>query len=274
MSLREFARFLAAETGYEVSHESIRQYEDGLRVVPSVYLRALCQAAGASAQWLLIGRGPAPGGERSVAAPEAASLAGALGRLLGADPRRRGPPETRLHGWDPATRAPGRISPEALARREVAHAALVSRATAHLSWVADLLGDVAHVRYAADPDGVLLCADGDSTLSAAWSLAPGAVWSEDVAGGGDIALACAGRVPVVMAPALRTPRLLEGRVAVAAPVHVRRSLAGVLGVSLREDALAPAPTALAIVYAALATGHDLLEAGWEPPAIARVDTDP
>lgn len=57
LSLRGFAADLEARTGYSVSHDSVRQYENG-RSVPADYIKAVCQAHAVNAEWLLFGTGP------------------------------------------------------------------------------------------------------------------------------------------------------------------------------------------------------------------------
>lgn len=205
LSLRAMAETIHRETGYEVSHDSVRHYEDG-RTVPARYLRAVAATFGLRPEWLLSGVGPAASGAipfadearreldsvREVAADPEGVRAAWERFVAGGDGAPPGVREVILESWrrsaregvDPGVRgrAP-RLSADETETVRRRSRRLVEAADVHLRWLSTLLSDLDHVAYLTDHRGIVLDSVARPTeLQERWSLFPGCDWSERVMG--------------------------------------------------------------------------------------------
>lgn len=264
LSLRGMAARLSSE-GHSVSHDSVRQYENG-RQVPAEYVLAVSSAFDASLDWLLLGQGAM----RPRRASEADEALETVTDILKAYRNDRGDWITR--GWARAARRwwssfvaglgsadpvqkvsvkswmpsgertggdPGeeqrvrRVGKEETDRRAEVASVVVDGAQRHRRWLALLLRDVPHAVSLLDAEGIVIRTEtNDREKAREWNAEPGVDWSESAMGpnGGGSALVL-DRLSVVIGGQGRSS--FHDFACLGAPLHdPRGSVVGALSLSV------------------------------------------
>jgi transcriptional regulator with XRE-family HTH domain len=291
LSLRRMQHALE-NRGYEVSHDSIRHYEQGTRTIPVDYVRMVCIALDVDAAWLMFGdrareigsdehngvRAAPPAGqaealrqipdEMSAPFSRMEQVQAAWAQYVDGFPTRSAVrpviadswSRSQSHGVEPRPRPVQfrRLPAEALERRLAAQTELVSVARPHLRWVSRQLAAVEHVIYLTDAEGIVLAAEANKPeLVERWGLSPGYDWSEATMGtnGAGTALRT-GRVSAVLGPE-HFVEAFHDAVCLAAPIRGEGGvILGALDLSMLLEHADPANMML-VVYAAAAIQSEL-----------------
>lgn len=130
-----------------------------------------------------------------------------------------------------------RVSEHELERRRAREASLLAAATPHLGWISAALGQMMHVVYLVDRDGIVLASEGnDVEAMEQYALTPGHDWSEAVMGSNGAGTALVEGSPVVIFAAEHFIRPLRGFVCAAAPIRdPAGTVIGSLDVSTRVE---------------------------------------
>ncbi|MDP2499043.1 MAG: helix-turn-helix domain-containing protein [Candidatus Palauibacterales bacterium] len=291
LSLRVFASALRKRAGYEVTHSTVRKYENG-QSAPATYLRAVARAFSVDAAWLLEGEESGEGPEELRDVTEVRQrLEELLNHIV--------PPEGDAHplardeeevdaewesasrDWDPdltpsplvirsherskEARVPReahevsfrRVEENEFERRREHSGELLEAALPHLHWFSGLLGSVPHVVYLTDEEGVILEAEGNQELIDRWRVAPGYDWSESQMGTNGAGTALVSGRPVAVIAGEHYNRAFADTTCVGAPIRDSDgNIRGALDVATKTKFGCPRRL-LPVVYCAWAIGREL-----------------
>lgn len=130
-----------------------------------------------------------------------------------------------------------RVPPRELLARQREAGRLVEAAIPHLRWISTALGNILHVAYLVDRDGIVLASEGnDEEAKGQYGLTPGYDWSEAAMGTNGAGTALARAAPVVVFGADHFLRPLKGFVCAGAPIRDPGGrVAGAIDVSTRVE---------------------------------------
>lgn len=292
LSLRRFAEALRERTGYEVSHSSVNKYESG-HVPPADYLLSVSDAFSVDSAWLLEGE---KAGDDPVEIRDLSEVRHRLEDLLasmsegpetggagvaGSDEEWDTNWEAVSGGWDPdlsasplvlrsherseaadvpresGEAAERKVGEAELERRRTRSRSLLDAAQPHLRWFSGLLGDVPHVVYLTDADGIVLHAEGETRLVEEWRLTPGHDWSEGQMGTNGAGTALQAGRPVAVIGAEHYRDAFSDVTCLGAPIRgPEGTIQGAVDVTTPKQLGSP-ERLLPVVYVAWTIGREL-----------------
>lgn len=150
-----------------------------------------------------------------------------------------------------------RVPDSELSKRIEAAGAMLAIAKRHIDSISDVIGEVRHVAYMTDADGIVLYARGDAQQRAQFGLEPGFDWSERRMGTNGAGTAIAGDAVVAVVGPEHYLDAFDDCTCTAAPIHSPDGkVIGAIDVSSSVADAGPERLAL-VAYAARMIDHEL-----------------